>query len=739
MRLFFFIFILFHINLSLSSQNDYVPLKCKGTIPSDFLTSSKEKYLQDKSKINKNERNRIRKNKNDFYIYTNYKIDFLLRSGMVLFGDETTKYVNSVGQYVLNNYPDLKDKIRFYVVKSPEVNAFSTYQGIIFVNLGLLAQVENEAQLAYILSHEIIHYKNEHIIKSYLNTKDIISGRGKYNNLSLNQDKRAYFNYSKTQEMEADSQGLKDFYLKTDYDINEVLNVFDVLLYSYLPIDEIPFDTTYFNDKYFILPTKRFKKKLSQISAIEDYDDTKSTHPNIKKRRTKIYDIIADLDNIKKGKKYIISEQKFKDVQKKARFEMSQLYLTNTQYDKSFYNTYILLQKYPNSIYLKKKMAYALYGFSKYSNYKNLSDVITSERKCEGEIQQIPHLFRKLKRINKTELAIKYAWQQYEKTNDNYFKTLATDLMYDLFKFDSKTSSYFIKIIKAQKDTFKEISQEEYLKLSKYQKIKYDKQKNIYSKNKDKSNDVWQYVFVTQRKNDEFNKEFIAAYNKATKDKADEEEIYTRKKKKKYIALAIDTITIINPSYDVYTDDKKDYLKSDKYKNIFINAINKNAQRTKLTIEQLDINKLDASQVDKFNQISTFNYWLYEYFNQQNYDDIWNIIPSQQDNIKNLTKEYKHLAITGVITNDYTRSNGVKTGSIFLSLLIIPIPYAIYVFTTKSHYTSYYIILFDMQKGKYLYKKVNHLKTNDYKYILNLNIYDAFYKIKLKPKDSKKS
>ena len=43
----------------------------------------------------------------------------------------------------------LLDEVRIYVTKSPYVNAFSTDQGVIMINIGLIAQLENEAQLAY--------------------------------------------------------------------------------------------------------------------------------------------------------------------------------------------------------------------------------------------------------------------------------------------------------------------------------------------------------------------------------------------------------------------------------------------------------------------------------------------------------------------------------------------------------------------------------------------------------------
>jgi len=72
-------------------------------------------------------------------------------SGRVLFGDPVSEYVNTVADKLLENEPELRSKLRFYCLKSNVTNAFATNQGMIFVTLGLIAQLENEAQLAQVL------------------------------------------------------------------------------------------------------------------------------------------------------------------------------------------------------------------------------------------------------------------------------------------------------------------------------------------------------------------------------------------------------------------------------------------------------------------------------------------------------------------------------------------------------------------------------------------------------------
>ena len=80
-------------------------------------------------------------------------------------------YVESVGRRVLER-SDLRDstapeiyrdtKFTFRVVNSPVVNAFALPGGYVYLTRGLLAHVQNEAQLAVVLGHEIAHVAARH-------------------------------------------------------------------------------------------------------------------------------------------------------------------------------------------------------------------------------------------------------------------------------------------------------------------------------------------------------------------------------------------------------------------------------------------------------------------------------------------------------------------------------------------------------------------------------------------------
>jgi hypothetical protein len=53
-------------------------------------------------------------------------------------------------------------EFRFFVVEDPEINAASLPDGTLLINTGLLGALQNEAQLAFVLSHEMAHVLQVH-------------------------------------------------------------------------------------------------------------------------------------------------------------------------------------------------------------------------------------------------------------------------------------------------------------------------------------------------------------------------------------------------------------------------------------------------------------------------------------------------------------------------------------------------------------------------------------------------
>ena len=56
-------------------------------------------------------------------------------------------------------------QVRVHVLKDPFLNAFTLPNGSLYIHTGLLAQMQNEAQLATVLGHELTHFIKRHALK----------------------------------------------------------------------------------------------------------------------------------------------------------------------------------------------------------------------------------------------------------------------------------------------------------------------------------------------------------------------------------------------------------------------------------------------------------------------------------------------------------------------------------------------------------------------------------------------
>ena len=76
-----------------------------------------------------------------------------------IYQDKTLQlYVNEIGQNLVSKLSDkIFSKYYFRVMDSPEINAFALPGGYVYVTRGLLALVNNEAELAGVIGHEIGH------------------------------------------------------------------------------------------------------------------------------------------------------------------------------------------------------------------------------------------------------------------------------------------------------------------------------------------------------------------------------------------------------------------------------------------------------------------------------------------------------------------------------------------------------------------------------------------------------
>jgi len=76
------------------------------------------------------------------------------------------RYVNEVGRWLASRTERAQLPWRFAVLDAPQLNAFATPGGYIFVTGGLVARMHSEAELAGVLAHEIVHVLRKHHLKA---------------------------------------------------------------------------------------------------------------------------------------------------------------------------------------------------------------------------------------------------------------------------------------------------------------------------------------------------------------------------------------------------------------------------------------------------------------------------------------------------------------------------------------------------------------------------------------------
>jgi len=76
------------------------------------------------------------------------------------------RYINLIGKTIaeVSDRPTLN--FHFAILNSPEQNAFAAPGGYIFITVGLLKSLKNEAELAGVLAHEIAHVTKQHMLET---------------------------------------------------------------------------------------------------------------------------------------------------------------------------------------------------------------------------------------------------------------------------------------------------------------------------------------------------------------------------------------------------------------------------------------------------------------------------------------------------------------------------------------------------------------------------------------------
>jgi len=200
--------------------------------------------------------------------------------------DGVTEYVRKVGQRVLEQshlrrpetLPEYRIDFTFRVLDSPVLNAFALPGGYVYLTRGLLAHMENEAQLAMVIGHEVAHVAARHSSKQAFRNQlgqigilggavvgEVLAGAGaELLQAGSQASQLLMLSYSRGSESESDELGV-EYAAKAGYQAGEGAGFFETL------------------------------KRVSE-QAGSRIPSWQSTHPDPGKREIKIKEMAAEWD-----------------------------------------------------------------------------------------------------------------------------------------------------------------------------------------------------------------------------------------------------------------------------------------------------------------------------------------------------------------------------------------------------------------------------------------------------------
>ena len=280
-------------------------------------------------------------------------------------------YLQSIIQKITSVNAELaKNDARVVFSRDWWPNAYSMGDGTIAINAGLLVFLRNEAELAFVVSHELAHYYLDHTnkaIKQYVekvNSDEFQNGlkriaKSEYGvNKQLEELTRSFAfssrRHSRENEAAADKLAFH-FMKKTGYDCNaiktclELLDkVDDSLLYQPADIRQV------FNFPHYPFKSKWIQKESSIFSQVNDTDatsanerDSLKTHPDCAKRILLLHDSISSAAT--GGKGFLVNEDVFNQLKKDFFVEMTEQCYRDKNLSRNLYFSLLLLQSGENT------------------------------------------------------------------------------------------------------------------------------------------------------------------------------------------------------------------------------------------------------------------------------------------------------------------------------------------------------------------------------------------------------
>ena len=349
----------------------------------------------------------------------------LFEENRILASPEANEYLQSILKIIVSSNKELKDlPIRLIFSKDCWPNAYSIGEGTLVVNAGLFIYLKNEAELVFVICHELSHLYLDHGNNAIRKNIDLITSQ-EFQNKLKRISKQEYGagaeldklfknfafgirRHSRENEAEADRQAL-NFMKNTGFDCKgsiTCLRLLDTIDEARL-FDTISLPST-FTFPGFQFNMKWLNKESSIFGAMTEDDspltkneiDSLKTHPNCKKR---IKLLEPELDLSHNGNSFLIDSTRFEIYKTKFPVEMAEQLFFEKNYSRYLYYSLLLSHSAPYR-------PYALLSIAKVMNALFISQRdhtfgLVTDKETRGYPDEYNMVLRFIDRLRLEELA----------------------------------------------------------------------------------------------------------------------------------------------------------------------------------------------------------------------------------------------------------------------------------------------------------------------------------------------
>ncbi len=385
-----------------------------------------EQALQNKNKVIGSLGSNYKKDYQEIYEARFKEVAGLLQSSRSVTDPVAHNYLQSILKKILDANPELKSKeTRLLFSRDWWPNAFSMGEGTLVVNAGLMVFLDNEAELVFVICHELAHFYLDHsnkAIKKNVETYNSVAFQNELKRLSKQEygagkqldemiKKHEFGNrrHSRENETEADRYAFM-FMKNTGYDCNRIKTclqlldkVDDSLLYKSVdPELTFNFSNYPFKKKWIQKESAIFSQMSNDDSPLTKKErDSLKTHPDCAVR---IFHLEDSILKTRQGENFIMNKTLFGQLKKDFFVEMAEQQFKSNNLSRNLYYSLQMLQ-------VGESTSYAMFAIARdlnimYESQKNHKLGIITDKETRGYPADYNILLRMLDRLRLEEIAI---------------------------------------------------------------------------------------------------------------------------------------------------------------------------------------------------------------------------------------------------------------------------------------------------------------------------------------------